>query len=202
MKKKTLGIIAVVTVLAVSAMAYLYMPIIAQPGDHNDPLVTRRYVDDRISQLEEQIAVLQHLITGMPPGGTLPSGTSNIPGGIGSAEADALFAEVMLYFELMYGDLLRDAAANTGDVVPFTVHLIPAGRTVVFEGGAEFIMRTGQGRVVAGENGIVDVTAGRDVGNNQEVSTNHLMMVPATDGRGVTFTTAAWIMVRGGYQIV
>ncbi|MCL2217637.1 MAG: hypothetical protein FWB91_11550 [Defluviitaleaceae bacterium] len=199
MNKKMLGIITVVAVLLVSAAAYLYMPIMAQPGDANDPLVTRRYVDDRISQLEDEIAVLRHLLTGIPPGGTLPGTGGATPGaGLGAADMDALFAEVMLYFELMYGEMLRAAAG----VTPFDALHVPAGTTMVFERGAEFILRTGQGRVVAGPNGIVDATAGRDVGNGEELSRNHLMMVPATDGRGVTFTTDVWIMIRGGYQIV
>ena len=55
MNKKKLGIIAV-TVLVLSTLTYLYIPIMAQPGDANDPLVTQRYVDDQIARLEEQIA--------------------------------------------------------------------------------------------------------------------------------------------------
>jgi len=208
MKKKNLGIIMVAAIV-VSALAYMYMPIFAQPGDANDPLVTRRYVDQRIAQLSDEVAVLRHLITMMVPGLDIAPQVPNAPGGLTSFERELLIAEifgdVMLYFETMYGDMLRDAAANiapTPTVVPFEVISVTAGTTIIFEAGVEFILRSGVASVIAGPNGLTDITEGRDIGNGHAISRNHLMLVPVTDGRGALFTTDAWIMIKGNYHIV
>ena len=205
MNKKTIGLLAVIALL-VSAVAYMYIPLMAQPGDANDPLVTRRYVDDRISQLEEEIAILRHLITGLPPGHTLPGTAVGTPGiGMPQAERDALFNEFMVHFEALYGNMIRAAANITmpePTVVPFEVLNVPAGTVMVFEAGVEFILRAGEATVIAGPNGIADVTAGRDIHNGQAIGRNHLMLVPVTDGRGALFSTDAWVMIKGRYQIV
>ena len=88
-----------------------------------------------------------------------------------------------------------------GQVVPFTPLLVPRGSTLVAEAGVEIILRSGTAYVVAGPNGLVDVTAGRDIANGQRVSPNHLLLVPATDGRGLRFTTDAWLMIKGGFVV-
>ncbi|MCL2571372.1 MAG: hypothetical protein FWE11_03135 [Defluviitaleaceae bacterium] len=88
-----------------------------------------------------------------------------------------------------------------GQVVPFTPLFVPAGSTLMANAGVEFILRSGNATVIAGPNGLVDVTAGIDVGNGQAVSRNHLMLVPATDGRGLYFSTDAWLMIKGGFIV-
>jgi len=205
MKSKTLALV-LLTVMVVS-LTYMVIPIFAQPGDANDPLVTRRYVDERFAALSSEIATLRAIVSGLAPGSV------NIPsGGITTAERDQLFAEIMLYFETVYGEMLRQAAAGaaippqtgaqTAEVVPFTPLFIPAGRILVAEAGVEIILRSGQATVIAGPNGLVDITAGLDIANGEQVSQNHLLLVPASDGRGMLFNTDAWIMIKGGYTIV
>jgi len=203
-RRKKAGII-MVAVLAVITLLHLYVPIQAQPGDANDPLVTRRYVDDQITELRNEIATLRHMITGMTAGGQQPGGQwpgEQAPGaGFTQADRDAIFMEVMLYFETMYGDMLRNAATNAAGIVPFDVLNVPAGTRITFDAGVEFILRSGNATVVAGVNGIPDITAGLDIGNGQRISTNHLLMVPVSDGRGAMFTTDSWIMIRGSYRV-
>jgi len=202
MKGKT-QVLTLLTVIIVS-IAYMAIPIFAQPGDANDPLVTRRYVDERFATLSAEIATLRAIVSGLAPG------TVNIPsGGMTIAERDELFAEIMLYFEMVYGDMLRQAASGAAvppqgvaEVIPFTPLFIPAGRILVAEAGVEIILRSGQATVIAGPNGLVDITAGLDIANGEQVSQNHLLLVPASDGRGMLFNTDAWIMIKGGYTIV
>jgi len=206
MCKRKYGVIAII-VLVLCAMAYMYVPAFAeQPGSPQDPLVTRRYVDERVAALEARIAVLEAAITGH-----MPIDTGQAVGGtISQADRDALFLDFLQYFDLMYGNMLRQLF---GDAVPFpgipqpdanelTVLNVPAGRVITFDGGAEFILRAGSALVIAGENGIVNITEGVDVGNGEAVALNNLMLVPVTDGRGVVFTSGSWIIVRGGYSVV
>ena len=99
---------------------------------------------------------------------------------------------------------LQGTGTGTGvaQVVPFTPLRVYAGQTLIASAGAEIILRSGTAHVVAGPNGLVDVTAGRDIGNGQQVSRNHLLLVPATDGRGMHFTANSWLMIKGGFIIV
>ena len=167
--KKNIIYTAIIAVLAgLLLLSYFYTPAIAQPGTASDPLVTQRYVDERIAELQGQIALLQAQITALQQGQGQPGG----------------------------------APAVGGQVVPFTPLFVPGGSTLIAEAGVEFILRSGSANVIAGPNGLVDVTAGRDVGNGQAVSRNHLMLVPATDGRGLSFVSDAWLMIKGGFTVV
>ena len=151
-------------------LSIFYTPAIAQPGTANDPLVSQRYVDERVAELQAQIALLQAQIVALQQGQGQPPGDGTPPVG--------------------------------GQVVPFTPLFVPRGSTLIAEAGVEFILRSGSANVIAGPNGLVDVTAGRDVANGQAISRNHLILVPATDGRGLSFVTDAWLMIKGGYAIV
>ena len=168
-QKKNIIYTATIAILAgLLLLSYFYIPAVAQPGTANDPLVTQRYVDERIGELQAQIALMQAQITALQQGQGTPGG-NQVAG---------------------------------GQVVPFTPLFVPRGSTLIAEAGVEFILRSGSANVIAGPNGLVDVTAGRDIGNGQAVSRNHLMLVPATDGRGLSFVTDAWLMIKGGFTIV
>ncbi|MCL2379111.1 MAG: hypothetical protein FWC77_08300 [Defluviitaleaceae bacterium] len=153
------AIIAVLAVLLI--ISHLHTTAYAQPGTASDPLVTQRYVDERIAALQAQITALQNQ---NQPGGYIPP-------------------------------------AASGQVVPFTPLFVPRGSTLIAEAGVELILRSGSASVVAGPNGLVDITAGQDIANGQPVSRNHLLLVPATDGRGLNITADAWLMIKGGFIV-
>jgi len=207
MKKKTAkSLIIMFLVASVIALAQ-FVPVLAQPGDANDPLVTRRYVDDRISEVRIEINQLRTIVNNIVPG----SVGGNIGGNISNADRDALFGEVMLYFEAMYGDMLRAAMAvadatditpGTPQVVPFEPLFVPAGRTLVAEAGVEFILRSGHATAVSGPDGMVNITAGTDVTHGVRIPLNNLMLVPRSDGRGLHFVTDSWLMIKGNYEII
>lgn len=82
-----------------------------------------------------------------------------------------------------------------------TVVLEP-GQTLVCSAGTEFVIRapaTGRGIVVdpSGKNGLPDLTAGQNIPAGRNVPLNHLITVPASDGRGLKALTRLWVMVRG-----
>jgi len=225
--KIILGATAVV-VLIMAMFVYIYVPAdAAQPGDAQDPLVTRSFVQREISQLEAEIAQLRAVIAGLAPGAQLlppqqapPAGSTG--GGFTQADRDALFADVMLYFEVVYGtqmNAITAALENLADInlpgpgefqipdfeIPvFTSITMQAGQSIIFEAGAEFIMRGGHATIIAPDAniGIPDITVGRDIMHGARASDNHLMIVPRSDGRGVYFHERSWIMVRGGHTII
>jgi len=179
-KMKNIIYPAIIVMLAgLLIFSYLQTTAYAQPGTANDPLVTQRYVDERIADLQAQISALQN-----QQGGTSLPGTATLS----QADRDALINEIT-------------HAVTAGQVVPFTPLFVPSGSTLIAEAGVEFILRSGSAYVIAGPNGLVDATAGKDIANGQPVSRNHLILVPATDGRGLNFTSDAWLMIKGGYII-
>jgi hypothetical protein len=88
------------------------------------------------------------------------------------------------------------------NVSRFQVVNVPAGARFVAEGGTEIVLRAGQARAVASDQGgILDVTGGTDLAQGATVVKNHLLVVPRTDGRGLQATSDLVLMVRGAYQI-
>jgi len=181
MKQKTRFIYpAIVAILAtLLILSHLSIPAIAQPGTTVDPLVTKRYVDDQIAILQAQIDALQG-----HTGGQASSTVVLTP-----ADKAAIISEVI-------------EAVNNAQVIPFTPLFVPRGSHLIASAGVEVILRSGAAEVVSGQNGLVDITAGDDIGNGQAISRNHLLLVPASDGRGLYFTANSWIMIKGGYIIV
>ena len=195
MKKKS-KILLCLSLVAAAILVYANMPSLigAQPGDAHDPLVTRRYVDNRINELSAQIARLEAMISGgqvaqqapagtpqqapatPPPTTTPPEGGQRVPVG-------------------------HDEFTRNLEIATFTTYSVPRGRRIYFEAGAMFILRTGNVSAVTGPSGFADVTAGRDVTNGETISHNHLLVVPVADGRGLQFNTNGLIMILGGYEV-
>ena len=173
----------VVAILAGALLlSHLSTTVFAQPGTASDPLVTQRYVDELIADLQAQINSLQNQIN------TGGGSSQPVGGGITSAERTAIVNEILL-------------TMGESQVIPFTPVFVPRGSTLIANAGVEIILRSGSANVIAGPNGLVDVTAGRDIANGQAVSRNHLILVPATDGRGLNFLSDSWIMIKGGFII-
>jgi len=201
MNRKTIkSLLAFVLLLAM--LATLIVPVFAQPGDASDQVVTRRYVADRIAQVMAEVNSLRATVNSIT-GGT-------VGGEIALSDRDALFADVMIYFEAMYGDMLRAALAFSEgtdpnpvepEVVPFEALLVPAGSTLTAEAGVEFVLRSGQATAISGPNGMVDVTAGHDITHGTRIPTNHLLLVPRTDGRGFFANTDTWVMIKGRFEV-
>lgn len=87
-----------------------------------------------------------------------------------------------------------------------TVIQLEAGQTLYAGAGTEFIVRTGKTVAVSNdENGIPDVTGGKDIAAGSEIATNHLLIFPS-DGRGIKpaskNTQDIYVMVRGSYLLL
>lgn len=68
----------------------------------------------------------------------------------------------------------------------------------------ELILRSGYATVVSpvSNQGIADLTWGEDLLNSEMLPTNHSILIPRADGRGINITSdKAFVMVRGAYEI-
>ena len=84
----------------------------------------------------------------------------------------------------------------------FTVVRAEPGMVLIGGASTEIILRSGEATVVAGYNGLANVTTGIDVMNGQPVSLNNLLIVPQADGRGLRFHSTAHVMVKGDFHFL
>lgn len=83
---------------------------------------------------------------------------------------------------------------------------VDKGQKVIGVMGTEMILRSGEAKAISVtsggvENGLQDMTDGVDLKGNQDVPLNHLIIIPRDDGRGISLSTDAYIMIRGNYSI-
>ncbi len=97
---------------------------------------------------------------------------------------------------------------GTGTSTPATMKVVQLqnGQTLHAGAGTEFIVRTGKVLAVSNDdNGIPDVTGGKDLPAGTEVAQNHLLIFPA-EGRGIKpspkNTADIFVMVRGSYLLL
>ncbi len=215
MNIKLKRLLAFVTVFVLLNLA----PAFAQPGSADDPLVSKKYVDDQVSALKALIS--QSTMSSPDPGSTAyGSDTLGPDAGVAAPVTQPaaeitdemrgmLVAEALVTFEQVYGEMLRQAAANaeaslppqvsTGGAAFFDVVFAESGRVIYGDSSTEMILRGGSATVVCGENSLCDVTNGEDLANGANVPYNHLVIIPVGDGRGVRVTSDAYLMIKGGY---
>lgn len=148
-----------------------------QPGSADDPVVTKSYVDQQIQQA-------------LKGNGSSSSSTSaQTPANSSSGNNSGLGA---------------NASSNTSSTDVQIVDVKP-GKKLIAEAGAEFIVRAGKAVVYSeDQNGVADLTDGKDITNGGQVLNNHLLSFPRA-GRGIQVkdgeTHPLTVMVRGGYSI-
>ncbi|OEF97650.1 hypothetical protein [Desulfuribacillus alkaliarsenatis] len=114
------------------------------------------------------------------------------------------FEQLEQEYRQKLNDVLVGGVGEVGGNELIVVELFP-GDVLKAKAGTELIVRTGRTHIVAGENGIPDVTAGKDLAANTLVPLNHQLIVPRDDGRGIksdpSSASPVFVMVRGGYDI-
>lgn len=112
---------------------------------------------------------------------------------------DVLLPNVYAYIDSVVG-----TNASAGVSSSFEVVTAGAGKRVIGKAGTEMILRMGSGSIIASaRGGLADATMGADLGNGADVPSNHLLIVPLDDGRGVQISSNsdAILMIKGGYTI-
>lgn len=80
----------------------------------------------------------------------------------------------------------------------FRVITVPAGQSILGDGGTEMVLRGGKATAITSEQGgLLNVTSGTDMKQGEEIPPNHLVVVPRNDGRGFKAVTELVLMVKG-----
>ena len=84
----------------------------------------------------------------------------------------------------------------------FKVVFVESGKTLYGEAGCELVLRMGTADIVATEKGgLCDTTKGSDLADGTAAPSNHHLIVPLGDGRGIRATADCLVMVKGGYKV-
>ena len=88
----------------------------------------------------------------------------------------------------------------------FIVVDVPEGKSIILGGGSEAILRSGQARAISKirdgyDNGLADITGGKDLKMDELITLNHLLLTPRDDGRGAGAVIDSIFLVRGSYEI-
>jgi hypothetical protein len=104
------------------------------------------------------------------------------------------------YLEMRLENIETGSVETIGN--GYEVFPVKADQRISFGQGAEVILRYGEASAfVSARGGLADVTAGRDIGENESILLNHLIICPINDGRGFEFSSDSWIMIKGDYSI-
>lgn len=88
----------------------------------------------------------------------------------------------------------------------FVVVEVPKGTSIILGGGSQAILRSGRSKSISKtingtENGLADLTGGKDLKMNEAITLNHLLLTPRDDGRGISAVTDSIFLIKGNYEI-
>jgi hypothetical protein len=163
--------------LGLVAVGFFYGHVSASgidPGSDADPLVSKSFVDQQMTTWQAKVDQLQ-------------------------AKTDQLQAKVD---QLQAKVDLQAGGADKGAAATFGVVQLPKGAALIGESGTEIVLRAGQATaIVSPKGGVLDATAGLDLAPDAAVVKNHMLVIPVSDGRGLSAKTDAILIVKGPFTI-
>jgi hypothetical protein len=174
-KKREKALIATLTIVLLVPLTSVTQANAPSPGSASDPVITKSYFDQNSLTQDQVKQLISAEIAKIPSSGN-GNGGSN-------------------------GQSTGSFAGSSS----LTVVQLKAGQTLYAGAGTEFIVRTGKTVAVSNdEDGIPDVTSGKDIPAGAAIENNHHLIFPR-DTRGIkpaTNNTAdIFVMVRGSYSL-
>ncbi len=124
------------------------------------------------------------------------------------SESDPLISQSYIEKTLIprIEEMIKKSASGvgeaSGDTERFEVISMTAGQKMLCKDGTELILRMGSANIIATEKGgLADTTGGYDLPNGAVMPSNHLLIVPLGDGRGISANNDVLVMVKGAYEI-
>lgn len=120
------------------------------------------------------------------------------------------FEEIKTYVNEKMGESAGDTkTASTWEVVE-----VSGGQSLIGKDGTELILRSGKGTSISNisqisvngnklavDNGLTDVTDGKDLKMGDSIPRDHLLIIPRDDGRGVKCSSDSFFLVKGDYSV-
>ena len=84
----------------------------------------------------------------------------------------------------------------------FKVVNLKKGDVLIGEEGTEVVLRMGSAEIIATEKGgLADLTSGYDLPDGTAMPSNHHLIIPVGDGRGIEAQGTVIVLVKGDYTI-
>ena len=97
---------------------------------------------------------------------------------------------------------IGSGGGNSDGGAKFTVVEAQQGSRIICAAGSEIVLRMGSAQIIATEKGgLADTTAGYDLGDGTPMPSNHMLIVPVGDGRGIKAETDVILLIKGGYTV-
>lgn len=155
----------------------------------------KRYIRFRLGALAAAVCALATVVLAEP-------GASDDPLISKSYIENQLMPQIKQYIESRLAEVGGGGGAAAVTADKFNVVNASAGQQIICSAGTELILRMGSASVIATEKGgIADTTDGFDLADGTFMPSNHLLIVPVSDGRGVRATTDIIVMIKGGYTV-
>jgi len=91
---------------------------------------------------------------------------------------------------------------NPAQSSTFEVVELKVGQSLIAGAGTEVILRSGEAvAIISPLGGLSDVTGAKDLQKDEKVPSNHLLIIPRDDGRGIRALSDSFLLVKGGYTI-
>jgi len=180
------------------AIIHVVQAVTAEPGSAEDPLVSKSYVDQKISEAEQKVSQIDTKLE------NITATIQNI--NQKQQEIDAAKAQMQVQLEALaqkikeYEEKAEDTSSG------FVLQPLNPGQILIAEEGTEIILRQGKALAIvpsSATGGILDLNEGIDLGNSSNIPPNHLLIVPKSDGRGLISVSdgIVLILVKGKYTI-
>lgn len=198
MRINKIGVLVIMAVMAVwfgsSAIITNADSLATQPGSVEDPVITKSYLDEQLSKLT---------------GKDFTSSSGSSSSGVSADELKQLVAaevEKQLKNSTPNTTPVSNSGNSSAGSTALVVVQLQPGETLFAGAGTEVIVRTGKTVTFsADENGVPDVTLGKDIAPGAAVELNHLLVFPR-EGRGIKpdpkQKSEINVMVRGSYMIM
>ena len=192
MKLKTNTVLTVIFAIVILLAGYVR---IAAGSDI--VLASVDYVDSKFNELNVRISQIS---SGGTVGGTVDSNTltriNNLEVQTGALQNDVDDSKKRV-------DFMDNTIRNLSDGTVWQVVKVDPGIRVLASDTGEVILRSGTARVIGNEynEGISDLTSGRDVKNGELIEKDHHLLIPRGDGRGIITETVCYIIYKGLYYM-
>lgn len=97
---------------------------------------------------------------------------------------------------------LTETIKSSGSQASYTPVKLEKNQIVYGDEGTEIILRSGSAKaVISATDGLTNITTGKNISNDENISTNNLIIVPRKDGRGIQAKESSWFLIKGSYTI-
>lgn len=182
-----------ILILVIILMVSLIGPklISTEATVNNDPLISLSYLNQVIDELKATLNLKnQQQDDAITTISTQVSEISSVSGNV--LEVVELYANTTL-LNNAGKSIVREGQSKT-----------LVGTRIIADAGTEIILRYTNGpttAIASSLGGLSDVTGGYDIQHAQAIPANHLLIIPRSDGRGITITNNAIFMIRGSYRV-